>query len=175
MYTASRPAMTEDAWLNSHSASDMLARLHAAQPRFLKSQVREIHRFLIACCWKHQNLIPQDGLRNGLKGAERWLAGEIGDDELHRLNWHAEAEAFLLDYGKGPEDSDRIKALIEGIDEVREMPFEQARSRLLSAAYFAEGAMIYPLVIPLPWWDRMLTSEFLCPQLLREHIKPDLP
>lgn len=75
---------------------------------------------------------------------------------------------------KEPEDIDQIKALIGGIEEVRDMPFEQARSRLLDAAYFAEGAMIYPLIKPLAWWDRMFTSEFLCPQLLREHIKPDL-
>lgn len=173
--TALRYGMTHQEWLNSQSASDMLAKLHAAQPRFLKSQVREIHRFLIACSWKHENLIPQDGLRNGLRGAERWLAGEISDAELHRLNWYAEADAFLLDYGKESAEIDRIKALIESIDEVREMPFEQARSRLLDAAYFAEGAMIYPLIKPLPWWDRMFTSEFLCPRLLREHIEPEFP
>jgi hypothetical protein len=35
--------------------------------------------------------------------------------------------------------------------------------------------MIYPLVTALPWFDSMFTSEFLCPHLLREHIKPDLP
>jgi hypothetical protein len=167
--------MTNEEWLNSQSASDMLAKLHAEQPRFLKSQIRNVHRFLIACCWKHGNLIPQEGLRNGLRGAEQWLAGEIGDDELNRLNWHAEADAFLLDYGKEPEDIVQIKALIDSIDEVRDLPFKQARKRLLDGAYFAEGAMIYPLVTPLPWWDRMFTSEFLCPHLLREHIKPDLP
>ena len=174
-YTALRPDMTNQEWLNSQSAGDMLAKLHAAQPRFLKNHVRSIHQFLIACCWKHQNLIPQEGLRNGLRGAERWLAGEIGDDELHRLNWYAEAEAFLLDYGSNPDDIGHIKALIDSIDEVRDMPFEQARSRLLDAAYFAEGAMIYPLIKPSPWWDRGFTSAFLCPQLLREHITPDLP
>jgi hypothetical protein len=167
--------MTKEDWLNSQSAGDMLARLHAAQPRFLEKHVRDTHRFLIACCRKHKNLIPQEGLRNGSRGAERWLAGEISDEELHRLNWYAEAEAFLLDYGNEPEDIDQIKALIDSIDEVRDLPFEKARSRLLDAAYFAEGAMIYPLIKPLPWWDRMFTSEFLCPQLLREHIKPELP
>lgn len=153
----------------------MLAKLHAAQPRFLKSQILNIHQFLIACCWKHLNLIPQEGLRNGLRGAERWLAGEIDDDELSRLNWYAEADAFLLDYSTEPEDIVQIKSLIDSIDEVRDLPFDEARSRLLYAAYFAEGAMIYPLIKPSPWWDRMFTSELLCPQLLREHIKPDLP
>ena len=167
--------MTNEEWLNSQSARDMLAKLHAEQPRFLKSQIRNLHRFLIACCWKHSNLIPQEGLRNGLLGAEQWLAGEIDDEELDRLNWFAEAEAFLLDYGKEPEDIVEIEALIDSIDEVRDLPFKQARKRLLDAAYFAEGAMIYPLVTALPWFDSMFTSEFLCPHLLREHIKPDLP
>ncbi len=174
-YTAIQPDMTNEEWLNSQSASDMLVKLHAAQPRFLKSQIRNLHRFLIACCWKHGNLIPQEGLQNGLRGAERWLAGEIGDDELNRLNWYAEADAFILDYGTQPNDIVHIQALIDSIDEVRDMPFEQARTRLLDAAYFAEGAMIYPLIKPSPWWDRMFSSEFLCAQLLREHIKPELP
>lgn len=167
--------MTKDEWARSQSASEMLAKLHEAQPGYLRSQIPNLHRFLIACCWKHRNLIPQTGLRNGLTGAEKWLAGEIDNDELNRLNWHAEAEAFILDYAETPEDLAGIQALIDIIEEVRGLPFEQARNRLLDAAYFAEGAMIYSLIKPLPWWERMFTSELLCPHLLREHIRPKFP
>lgn len=50
---------------------------------------------------------------------------------------------------------------------------EEARALLLRAAYFAEGAMIYPRFDDLPWVDSLFTSEFLCPNLLREHLKPN--
>lgn len=112
-------------------------------------------------------------MRNGLLGAEKWIDGEIDDDELNRLDWHAEAVAFGLDYAKTPEDLAEIQILIDSIEEVRSLPFKQAHARLREAAYFAEGAIIYPQISQLPWWDRMFTSEFLCPHLLREHIRPD--
>lgn len=164
--------MTFEEWESSSNAPEMLAALYAEQPRFLRKQVPQIHRFLIACCWKHQNLIPQDGLRDGLRGAESWIAGNISKAELNRLNWHAEADAFGIDYAKSPEEISEIKSMIEGIDELRQLPFETARQILLDAAYFAEGAMIYPLFDRLPWVDRLLTSQFLCADLLRTHIAP---
>lgn len=166
--------MTNEEWIRCDSASEMLAHLNETQPDFLKSQIRNLHRFLIACSWKHKNLIPQAGLRNGLVGAEKWLAGEIDDDALSRLDWHAEAVAFGLDYAKTPEDIAEIQTLIDGITEVRDLPFEQAHARLRDAAYFAEGAIIYPTIDRLPWVERLFTSEFLCPHLLREHLRPDL-
>jgi len=150
----------------------MLSKLHRAQPRFLRTQRREIHGFLIACCWKHQHLIPQDGLRNGLRGAERWIDGKINDAELSRLNYYAEAEAFAIDYAKTDDEISALKRLIEGVDGLCELPFSDAREQLLEAAYFAEGAMIYPLLESLPWVERLFTSRFLCPDLLRSHVKP---
>lgn len=165
--------MTKEEWCSSDCARDMLARLHKEQPRFLRSQIRQLHEFLIACCWKHQNLIPQEGLRNGLRGAERWIAGEIDDDELNRLNYYAEADAFMIDYAKSAEEISVVKSLVDDIEELRELPFEKARKKVLEAAYFAEGSMIYPMFSSLPWVDSLFNSQFLCPDLLREYVKPD--
>jgi len=165
--------MTSEEWESSSDAPQMLATLHAEQPLFLRTQVPQIHRFLIACCWKHQNLIPQDGLRQGLRGAESWLAGKISDTELNRLDWYAEADAFGIEYAKSPEEIVELKSLIEGIDELRQLPFKVARQKLLDAAYFAEGSMIYPLIDRLPWVESLLTSQFLCADLLRKHITPN--
>lgn len=152
----------------------MLSKLHTEQPRFLRTQVRRVHGFLVACCWKHQHLIPQEGLRNGLRGAEGWLASKISDAELNRLNYYAEADAFNIDYAESPEEISALKSLIEGISELRELPFETARKKLLDAAYFAEGSMIYPLFESLPWVDPLLTSQFLCADLLRAFVTPTL-
>jgi len=164
--------MTSEEWSSSDDAREMLATLHHEQPAFFLSQLHQIHQFLIACCWKHQHLIPQEGLRNGLRGAEDWLAGKIDDDELNRLNWYAEAEAFSIDYAKSPDEISEIKSLVNGIDALSALSFEDARKQILDAAYFAEGAMAYPLMSKAPWVDRLLTSEFLCPDLLRQFIKP---
>ncbi len=164
--------MTDEEWEFSNSAQNMLATLHKIQHRYLRTQARQLHKFLIACCWKHQHLIPQDDLREGLRGAEKWLAGEIDDTELYRLNYNAEAEAFGIDYAESPDDLLKLKTLIEGIEEIREIPFDKARALLKKAAYFAEATMIYPQFNSFPWVHRLLTSEFLCPILLREFLKP---
>ena len=164
--------MTENDWANSDNARAMLGKLHKAQPRYLRTQIRQLHHFLIACCWKHQHLIPQEGLRNGLKGAENWLTGEISHAELMKLNYHAESEAFRIDYANSPEEIASVKTLIEGIEELRDLSFQHARKRLLRAAYFAEGSMIYSSLRPRPWND-LLESEFLCADLLRDFIKPN--
>lgn len=166
--------MTHEEWASYTDAATMFAKLHTEQPRFLRTQVREIHGFLVACSWKHQHLIPQEGLRNGLRGAEDWIAGRIDDAELNRLNYYAEADAFRIDYAKSPEEISSIKSIIDEISELREIPFEMARKQLLDAAYFAERSMIYPLFDSLPWVDHLLTSPFLCADLLRAFVIPTL-
>ena len=165
--------MTKEEWELSHDAPAMLAFLREEHPRFLRSQIDHLHKFLIACCWKHQELIPQKGLRDGLRGAESFLANQTDAKHLDHLNYYAEAEAFKIDYARTNDQIDELKKLIDGIEPVRNLPFEEARALLLRAAYFAEGAMIYPRFDDLPWVDSLFTSEFLCPNLLREHLKPN--
>ena len=164
--------MTEEEWATSGSAQDMLQSLRETHPEFLATQVSQLHKFLIACSWKHQHLIPQKGLRDGLRAADSWVAGKIGDEKLYRVNWYAEAEAFGIDYAETPDELAELESLIAGIDELRALPFADARERLLAAAYFAEGAMVYPKLRRLPWSHRLFTSPFLCPALLREYVRP---
>lgn len=165
--------MTSEEWHSCDDATHMLRTLYAEQPEYFRDQIIQLHRFLIACAWKHSNLIPQQGLREGLRGAERWISGEIDDEELNRLNWHAEAEAFKLDYAEEPDELRDIAELISGIKELDGMTFQNARQALLKAAYFAECVMVYPGMRPGPWIERLFESEFLCPDLLREHLDPN--
>lgn len=103
----------------------MLQKLHQVRPDFLLTQIPQLHQFLIACCWKHQNLIPQSHLRKGLEGAERWIAGEISDKQLYGLNRYAEAEAFALDYAKTPDEIAELNKMFLGVGELRGMSFVQ--------------------------------------------------
>lgn len=150
----------------------MLEALYLKDPDNFDALIPEIHKYLIVCSWNIQHLIPQEGLRNGLRGAEQWLEGKLTDEELNRLNWYAEADAFALDYAKTPKDFAEIQSMIDGIDELKGMSFEDAKDRLKRAAYFAQGAMIYSRMRN-PYWKRMFGSEFLCPDLLRQHMTPN--
>lgn len=78
----------------------------------------------------------------------------------------------MIDYAETSEELVELKALINSVPEVRNLPFDEARAILLKAAYFAEGSMIYPMFSKLPYVDILFTSEFLCPDLLRQHLKP---
>ncbi len=151
----------------------MLLALHTQKPEYLKSLIPTLHRYFLACCWKIQHLIPQKHLRNGIVSAEQWIEGEIDDEELNRLNWHAEAECFRIDYAKTPENFECIQKLVDEIPELQGMPFEEAKNILKKAAYFAETSMVYPRINKAPFVKSLCTSKFLCADLLREYVKPD--
>ncbi|MEP3422391.1 MAG: hypothetical protein ABJN35_11695 [Erythrobacter sp.] len=183
--------MTNEEWAASIDATEMLVSLYLERPTYFQEIVPELHKFLIACCWKNKHLTPQKSLRDGLKGAEDRVAGKIDEDEFYRLNWHAEAAVFDLAYWETdtPEDVERIKAMIEGISDLEGMSFKDAREVMSRAAAFAETSMIYPWlrmgtmskrpervkIKPERWCDRLFRSEFLCPDLLRKHLEPSFP
>ncbi len=79
----------------------------------------------------------------------------------------------MIDYAKTPEDIAEIKKLASSVDELNEMPFSEARQLLKEAAYFAHWSMIYSRFRRLPWINLVFDSQFLCPNLLREYIKPE--
>ena len=169
--------MTLDDWQHSDDAASVLLELHDRQPEFFTENLSHIHRFLIACCWKNARLTPQNGLREGLTGAESWLKGGIDDDELYRLNWHAEGDVFRLDYAAEPDEIDEIKAMISGIPGLDEMPFDEARELLTRAAHFAEVTIVFQSMRPKPRaWLSIISeyAEFLCADILRDHVKPKL-
>ncbi len=165
--------MTREEWETSRSAPEMLLALHTKNPENFKSLILILHRYFLACCWKIQHLIPQAHLQNGILGVEKWIDGKIDDEELNRLNWHAESACFALDYAETPEDFEEIQKLINGIEELQGMKFEEAKKLLKKAAYFAEMTMVYPQINHAPFVKSLCTSQFLCPDLLREHVKPD--
>lgn len=153
----------------------MLHSLHEQHSEFFSQHIRDIQHFLIACCWKHKHLIPRSGLVDGFRGAEQWLDGEIDYEELNRLNWHAEAEAFDLDYSKAPEDLDRISDMIAGISELDGVPFDEARELLTRMAYFAEVTIVFEGMRPKPRaWLSIISknAQFLCADLLRSYLEP---
>lgn len=167
--------MTNEEWCRSTDTSAMLHAWFKGRSVLPKAEITTLHRFAIGCCWKHKHLIPQEALREGLRAGEQWIDGRISEKELNRRNYYAEGEAFFLDYCKKPEDINRIEALIDGIEELAGQPFEKARKRLMKAAYFAESAMILSTLSPKPraQISTLLESDFLCPDLLREHLRPD--
>lgn len=105
-------------------------------------------------------------------GAEKWLAGDLPKDELLRLERYAEGEAFMLDYAKTDEELAELAEMVRGIPQLDGMEFEEARELMKDAAYFTDGAIIYSMFRRLPWVRYLLTSSFLCPDLLREYIEP---
>ncbi len=165
--------MRKEDWANSQNAQEMLRALNVEQPDYLQSQIAQLHKYLIACSWKHKHLIPQLNLRNGLKGAEKWLAGDLSNEVLNNLNWYAEAEAFKLDYAKTPEEIIELREMFAGVSELDDMTFSRARQLMNDAAYFAEGSMMYSTIDKLPWVGSLFTSQFLCPDLLRSHLEPN--
>lgn len=101
--------MTNQEWATSTSAPVMLEALRTQEPVFFQTLTSTLHRYFIACSWKISYLIPQKGLRNGLRGTEQWADGILTDNELYDLDWHAEADCFALDYAETEEDLREIK------------------------------------------------------------------
>lgn len=165
--------MTNEEWAISNDAFEMLKALYDLDPSLFNKTGNALHRYLIACCRKMNHIIPQEGLQEGLTGTIDWIEGRITDKEFWDLEWHAEAEAFRLDYAKTPDQFDEIREMIAGIEELQSMPFEAARKKLMDAAYFTDRVMVHPTTKSSPYISRFFASEFQCPDLLREYIKPD--
>lgn len=166
--------MTKDDWNTSKSAPDMLSALHTQNSDYFKTLIPILHRYFLACCWKIKHLIPQEGLRNGLLGTEKWIKGEIDDKELYRLDWHSEAECFIIDYAETTVELKEIQKLIDSIDELKNLSFDDAKNILKKAAYFANTTMVYPGINHAPFVKSLCTSQFLCPDLLRKHVNPEI-
>lgn len=164
--------MTDQDWAESKSAPIMLAGLYLQDPVHFKTLVPELHRYFLACCWKMKHLIPQKGLRDGLRGAEKWIDGEITDEEFGKLEWIAEAEAFAFENLESPEEIDELKALIATVEMLKDVEYDFAHQILKEAAYFTDSAMVYPTLNTAPFDEYLCTSRFLCSELLRKHIKP---
>lgn len=166
--------MTNEDWAISTSAPIMLAGLYLQDPVHFKTLAPKLHRYFLSCCWKIKHLIPQKGLREGLRGAEKWIDGEITDTEFWRLEYIAEADAFAFENVESPEEIEELKSLIASVDMLKDVSYDIAHQILMEAAYFTNSAMVYPALNTVPYDERLCTSIFLCPELLRKHIQPNL-
>lgn len=156
--------MINEEW---HTSSDALAMLEDLREHSLQKWedlTPTLHRYFLACCKKIDHLLPQESIQAGLEGAVDFLDGKITSTELRRLEWHAEAAAFSIDYGL---DSEKTRDQIKSIDAVRDLAYEDAWRLLKAAAYFADRAIAYSHMRSP---KRLPGKQFLCPELLRELI-----
>lgn len=165
--------MTNADWAESTSAPIMLAGLYLQDPIHFKILVPELHRYFLACCWKIKHLIPQKGLRDGLRGAEKWIDGEITKKEFWYLERVAEGEAFAFENVESSEEIEKLIELIASVKMLKDVAYDIAHQILMEAAYFTNSAMVYPTLNTTPYDEFLCTSRFLCPELLRKHINPD--
>jgi len=165
--------MTNDEWAKSTNAPAMLEALYLQDPEHFKTLIPNLHQYFLACCWKIKNLIPQKHLRNGLRGAQSWIDGEITEEQFRKFDWHAESECFAIEQAESPEEIQDLRTLIESISELDGLPFQTARQRLQNAAYFVNSAMCYSALNTVPYDYKLSTSEFLNADLLREYVPAD--
>ena len=165
--------MTNEDWETSTSAPIMLTGLYLQDPEHFKSLIPVLHRYFLACCWKIEHLIPQKALRDGLRGAEKWIDGKITDEEFRRLEWSAEAEAFAFENPDTAEEQKELEDLIDSVEFLKDTSYETAHYIMKKAAYFVDTAMVYPTINHAPYVESLCTSRFLCPDLLREYLQPN--
>ena len=164
--------MTNEDWKTSTSAPIMLAGLYLQNPKQFENFVPILHRYFLACCRKIEHLTPQKNLRDGVRGAEKWINGEITDEEFRRLEWYAEAEAFAFEGPNTVEEKKELQNLIESVEFFKGTSHKTALYVMKKAAYFVDTAMVYPLINKAPYVESLCTSRFLCADLLREYLHP---
>jgi len=159
-------------WSASKCAPAMLTALHFQYPKQMQNLMPELNLYFLATCDAIKHLTPQKNLRKAVDGAKQYLSGHITDDEFHRLKWSAEAEAFRMSAAKEPEDFEWLLNMVSGIEQIKNLPIEQAHRILENAAYFVDNAICYPTLSSAPFCRRLCLSEFLCADLLREYVDP---
>lgn len=156
--------MTNDEWNECENALEMLSALETTLSRESHIALQPLlWRYLLACCDKISELISQSALQDGLRGAEQYLDGEIDHDELNRLNRHAEAECFSLEYDGV---TIRGESPIVNVCNVSGQTRAEALDTVTRAAFFANRAMMGII----PGKRSVRYSDFCCPKLLRKFI-----
>jgi len=157
--------MNNKQWSNSKSAVQMLRALHSYPKQKYIGLSKELHKYYLLCCKKHERYMPQEQIRNGIEGGLAYLKGELSYSKLMDLNYYVEGEAFNIDYDVRP----KIVNLYVNSIASEELPPKEARNLLKDFAYFADWCMLFSSD-----WPESLPPEqyekFLCPQILRETI-----
>lgn len=156
--------MTNDEWNECDDALHMLVCLRDQLSRKTLKKLHPIlHSYLLECTATIRHLLPQPIFRMGLDAARKCIDGELDKKVLHWLDWYLEAECFAFDYSA---NSQEVLGTIAQVEQVRDLPHEQAVAVLRDAAYFAEGAIIG--LLPGKRWKRR--ADFLCSDLLRKFL-----
>jgi hypothetical protein len=132
---------------------------------------KKLHRYYVACCRAIWPLLPQQGSREGVEVAERYLDGEATREELLKVDYEVEGAAFNLDYHVNPRGIRLWVKAARGIskNKLRSMlhPVQAVSRELLTrAAYFVDFAVVYPGMKEKNPWARC--DPFLSAPLLRE-------
>ena len=117
------------------------------------SSMTIIQKYLLECCRRIWELIPDSGSRKGVEAAEKLCRGEISWDEAMVTDWYSEGSAFLFEYGN--ETDPEISEYISQINLQRTtignllvppvyMGSVDIKDLLMDAAYFANTALNYP-------------------------------
>ncbi len=163
---------------DAHTAAELIATIRQNWRGTPEELEHRLHRYYLACGRAIGWLMPQEAGRKGIELAEQYLAGNLTADELDRENYEVKGAAFLIDYDTDPDGiagwikeieaipQDVLRERLWGIGPQTEL---SARELLRSAAYFADLAMVYPLLRPREREQlRNNYSWFLSPDLLQE-------
>ena len=112
-----------------------------------------IQKYLLECCRRIWELLPDSGSRKGVEAAEKLCRGEISWEDAMETDWYSEGAAFLFEYGKDtdPEISEyigQINLQRTTIGRLLVPPVYMGeidiKELLMEAAYFANTALNYP-------------------------------
>jgi hypothetical protein len=186
--------MTENEWLLCEDAKIMIQYLWDREPYLsLMKKFRHyppaekwenylelelpLYRFYLASCRNIWKLLPQEESRKGVELAEQFISGDETWEKLSEYNRHTEGAAFFIEYNT---DSDKIamwckdakslsstvlKTLLNSQELIENI---KPRDLLLSAAYFADYAMIYPSITPKG--PPRCHAEFMFADILRQYV-----
>src|SRR4051812_20853220 len=116
--------MTDDEWNASDDANQLLRTLWEMPHRDIAGLKRQLHGYYLACCRRIWKLLPSEDSRRGVEAGERYLCGQIDDDELDRINWHAEAVPYRIEGDIGSE------VIARWVEEVGAIPASELREML---------------------------------------------
>jgi hypothetical protein len=169
--------MTEAKWNSSLDVRRLLPVLRKQWRGDQETLEKKLHRYYVACCRAIWQLLPQQGSREGVEVAERYLEGEATREELRKVDYEVEGAAFNLDYNGNPRDirlwvqaaraisKNKLRAMLHPVEAV-------SRELLTKAAYFVDFAVVYPgMKEKNPWAGDMIWAgcdPFLSAPLLRE-------
>ena len=114
-----------------------------------------IHSYLLACCRRIWDLLPDQGSREGIVIGEKYVRGQVSRNRLNDADWYSESSAFRFDYYKSTDStiSEYIERVCNNKKELERLLVPPSSivdgnelELLKNAAYFANYALNYPWI-----------------------------